>query len=202
MCTCHPSPFDTAPQVNISIFLPDWINQVVDWNQPLQTDEEKMALTLKLADENVARQTGGPFATIIVHQQTGQIVSVGVNQVVPQTNSTLHGEVMAIMMGEQRLQQFSFSQEDEVYELFTSCEPCAMCMGAILWSGVKRLVCSATGDDARAIGFDEGPVFEASYEYIQNAGINVVRNVMQPEGKAVLERYIATGGAVYNGKSS
>lgn len=202
MCTCHQSPFNAAPQVNISIFLPDWINQVVDWNQPLQTDEEKMALTLKLADENVVRQTGGPFATIIVHQQTGKIVSVGVNQVVPQTNSTLHGEVMAIMMGEQRLQQFSFSQKDEVYELFTSCEPCAMCMGAILWSGVKRLVCSATGDDARAIGFDEGPVFEASYKYIQNAGITVVRNVMQPEGKAVLERYIATGGAVYNGKSS
>ena len=59
---------------------------------------------------------------------------------------------MAIMLGEQRLQQFSLGNQIDEYELFTSCEPCAMCMGAILWSGVKRLACAATGDDARAIG--------------------------------------------------
>ena len=108
---------------------------------------------------------------------------------------------MAIMLGEQRLQTFSLGNSSDEYELFTSCEPCAMCMGAILWSGVKRLVCAATGDDARAIGFDEGPVFEQSYAYLRNAGIDVVRGMLQPEGKAVLELYLQQGGKLYNGKA-
>lgn len=157
-----------------------------------------MVLTLTLAQENVRRKTGGPFASIIVHRQSGLLLSVGVNQVVPQNNSTLHGEVLAIMFGEQRLQQFSLGLAEE-YELFTSCEPCAMCMGAVLWSGVKRLVCAATGDDARAIGFDEGPVFESSYDYLQNAGVQVQRQLLQAEGRAVLESYVANGGQLYNG---
>ncbi len=198
MCQSHASPFPNTPVSNITIFLPEWIEQFIDWHQPLHSDEEKMSLAIQLANENVRRKTGGPFATIIVHKRTGMILSVGVNQVVPQTNSTLHGEVMAIMMGEQRLKQFSLGLADE-YELFTSCEPCAMCMGAILWSGVKRLVCSATGDDARAIGFDEGPVFEASYEYLEKAGIQVERNLLQIEGNAVLQNYVKNGGLLYNG---
>lgn len=198
MCQCHASPFPNTPVSNITIFLPEWIETLIDWHQPLHSDEEKMSLAIQLANENVRHKTGGPFATIIVHKKTGMILSVGVNQVVPQTNSTLHGEVMAIMMGEQRLKQFSLGLADE-YELFTSCEPCAMCMGAILWSGVKRLVCSATGDDARAIGFDEGPVFEASYEYLEKAGIQVERNLLQIEGNAVLQNYVKNGGLLYNG---
>ncbi len=198
MCQSHASPFPNTPVSNVTIFLPEWIEQFIDWHQPLHSDEDKMSLAIQLANENVRRKTGGPFATIIVHKRTGMILSVGVNQVVPQTNSTLHGEVMAIMMGEQRLKQFSLGLADE-YELFTSCEPCAMCMGAILWSGVKRLVCSATGDDARAIGFDEGPVFEASYEYIEKAGIQVERNLLQIEGNAVLQNYVKNGGQLYNG---
>lgn len=198
MCQCHASPFQHAPVSQVTVSLPDWINTFVDWETPLSNDQDKMKLAIALAAENVARQTGGPFASIIVHQKTGAILSVGVNQVVPQTNSNLHGEVMAIMMGEQRLKQFSLSLADE-YELFTSCEPCAMCMGAILWSGVKRLVCSATGDDARAIGFDEGPVFEASYEYLEQAGITVERNVLQTEGNTVLQNYVSNGGLLYNG---
>lgn len=198
MCQSHASPFPNTPVSNVTIFLPEWIEQFIDWHQPLHSDEEKMSLAVQLANENVHRKTGGPFATIIVHKKTGMILSVGVNQVVPQTNSTLHGEVMAIMMGEQRLKQFSLGLADE-YELFTSCEPCAMCMGAILWSGVKRLVCSATGDDARAIGFDEGPVFEASYEYLEKAGIQVERNLLQIEGNAVLQNYVKNGGLLYNG---
>jgi len=199
VCQCSTPFLHHPPQLSVSIHLPEWIDHIVDWNTPLTTDSEKMALALLLAAENVQRQTGGPFATIIVHKKSGMLLSVGVNQVVPQTNSTLHGEVMAIMMGEQRLRQYSLSQTADEYELFTSCEPCAMCMGAILWSGVKRLVCSATGDDARAIGFDEGPVFESSYDYIQNAGIEVLREVLHKEGQAVLNQYIASGGKLYNG---
>lgn len=200
MCQHCPT-HTTNPSVTLSVHLPEWINEVVDWQHPLHSDDDKMALTVELARQNVLRGTGGPFASIIIHRTSGQLLSVGVNQVVAQNNSTLHGEVMAIMLGEQRLQTFSLGNSSDEYELFTSCEPCAMCMGAILWSGVKRLVCAATGDDARAIGFDEGPVFEQSYAYLRNAGIDVVRGMLQPEGKAVLELYLQQGGKLYNGKA-
>jgi tRNA(Arg) A34 adenosine deaminase TadA len=199
VCQQHCSETPQPPQVQLNIHLPEWINEVVDWQLPLHSDAEKMALAIELARQNVLRGTGGPFGCIIVHRQQGKLLSVGVNQVVSQNNSTLHGEVMAIMLGEQRLQQFSLGNSIDEYELFTSCEPCAMCMGAILWSGVKRLVCSGTGDDARAIGFDEGPVFEQSYDYLRNTGMEVVRQVLQPAGRAVLELYIQSGGKLYNG---
>ena len=74
-----------------------------------------------------------------------------------------------------------------------------MCLGAVLWSGVNRLVCAGVAADARAIGFDEGPVFAQSYQYLQNAGIEVVRGFMQPEAKAVLDYYASSGGRIYNG---
>ena len=83
------------------------------------------------------------------------------------------------------------------FELFTSCEPCVMCLGATLWSGVSRIVCAATKDDAQAIGFDEGPVFEASYEHLERAGVKVTRNVMREEAACVLQRY-AKSGLIYN----
>jgi tRNA(Arg) A34 adenosine deaminase TadA len=153
VCQNHCTTAIQAPQTQLAIHLPDWINDLVDWHQPLHSDDEKMALAIELAKQNVLRGTGGPFASIIVHRESGALLSVGVNQVVAQNNSTLHGEVMAIMLGEQRLQQFSLGSQIDEYELFTSCEPCAMCMGAILWSGVKRLACAATGDDARASGW-------------------------------------------------
>jgi len=83
------------------------------------------------------------------------------------------------------------------FELFTSCEPCCMCLGATLWSGVSRIVCGATKDDAQAIGFDEGPVFEESYKHLEKAGVEVTRNVLREEAAKVLTRY-GTSGMIYN----
>lgn len=86
------------------------------------------------------------------------------------------------------------------FELFTSCEPCAMCLGATLWSGVTRIVCGATKDDAQSIGFDEGPVFEESYNHLEKAGVKVTRNVLRTEAAKVLQRYGGGGcGPIYNG---
>lgn len=84
------------------------------------------------------------------------------------------------------------------FELFTSCEPCAMCLGATFWSGVSRMVCGATKEDAEAIGFNEGPVFEASYDHLREAGIEVTRRVLQKEAAKVLQDY-GESGLIYNG---
>jgi len=90
--------------------------------------------------------------------------------------------------GERRKRQF---------ELFTSCEPCAMCLGATLWSGVSRIVCGATKADAQAIGFDEGPVYERSYEHLEMCGVKVTRKVLSEEAAKVLRRY-GSSGLIYN----
>jgi tRNA(Arg) A34 adenosine deaminase TadA len=73
-----------------------------------------------------------------------------------------------------------------------------MCLGATLWSGVSRLVFSALRDDAMRLGFDEGPVFAASYEYLETRGIAIERGRLRSEGAAVLDLYVQRGGAIYN----
>ncbi|MBI4815586.1 MAG: nucleoside deaminase [Deltaproteobacteria bacterium] len=154
-----------------------------------------MKVALRVARLNVDRGTGGPFGAAIF-DASGVLVAVGMNLVVSSHNSTLHAEMVAFQMAEARLGTHDLGPGR--HELFTSCEPCAMCLGATLWSGVSRLVCSAAGEDALAIGFDEGPVFLDSYRYLEERGISVVRRFLQAEGKAVLDDYAARGGTIYN----
>ena len=72
-----------------------------------------------------------------------------------------------------------------------------MCFGMTLWSGVQRLVCGATREDAMELGFDEGPLTEESYQHLQKAGVEVVRGVLRPEARAVLKRYQELGRPIY-----
>ena len=73
-----------------------------------------------------------------------------------------------------------------------------MCLGAALWSGVKRVVCGASREDATRLLFEEGPVFPQSYAYLESRGIVFTRNVLREEARAVLEQYRARGGPIYN----
>ena len=74
-----------------------------------------------------------------------------------------------------------------------------MCLGALLWSGVRRVVCAASREDAIRIGFDEGPVFDASHDYLEARGVEIVRGLLAEEARAVLSDYVRRGGLVYNG---
>ena len=122
------------------------------------------------------------------------------NSVVRLNNCTLHGEMVALMMAQTRLGSYTLRGESiPAHELVTSCDPCAMCLGAVLWSGVRRVVCGASRDDARRLDFDEGPVFPESYSYLAARGIEIVRGVCRDEANAVLELYRAWGGRIYNG---
>jgi tRNA(Arg) A34 adenosine deaminase TadA len=189
-----------ARHLSTSIDLPSWVEGAVDWNKRYLHDEEKMSLALTLSELNYKNQTGGPFGSAIFDSDSGALLGVGVNRVLPLKNSVLHGEIIAIMLAERTVDSFSLGAGSQKTELFTSCEPCAMCLGATLWSGVSRLVCSAAAEDARAIGFDEGPVFDGSYDYLINAGVRVQRYFMRERGKAILRAYSDSGGAIYNGR--
>ena len=179
---------------------PDWVEPLVEWDRGYASDEERMRLAIDLSRENVERETGGPFGAAVFEHASGRLVSVGMNSVVRLNNCTLHGEMVAFMMAQRRLGSFTLAAPHlPEHELFTSCEPCAMCLGATLWSGVRRVVYGAGREDASRLNFEEGPVFPESYKYLEDRGISIVRNVLRAEAQAVLERYRTKSGKIYNG---
>ena len=159
-----------------------------------------LAAAIELARANVEQGTGGPFGAAIFEADTGRLVSVGVNSVVRLTNCTLHAEMVAFMMAQQRVGSFTLNAPGlPAHELVTSCEPCAMCLGATLWSGVRRVVYGAAREDASKLQFEEGPVFPESYRYLEERGLTIIRNVLREEARSVLELYRSRGGMIYNG---
>lgn len=189
---------NSHPEVYIEY--PDWVDSLVKWDTPYTTQEDRMRLAIAVSRMNVEKDTGGPFGAAIFESATGQIVAVGMNSVVRLSNCTLHGEMVAFMMANQRVGSFSLSSPGlPKHELYTSCEPCAMCLGATLWSGVHRVVYGAAREDASLLKFEEGPVFPESYKYLEDRGISIVRNVLRDEARAVLELYRSRSGKIYNG---
>ena len=188
------------PHDIVQVDYPGWVRDTIDWDAAYRTDEERMRLAIAVSRENVEHETGGPFGAAIFESESGRLVAVGMNSVVRLNNCTLHGEMVAFMMAQARLQSFTLNAPHlPAHELVTSCEPCAMCLGATLWSGVRRLVYGAGREDAARLRFDEGPVFPESYRYLEERGITIVRNVLRGEAVAVLDRYRAKSGTIYNG---
>jgi tRNA(Arg) A34 adenosine deaminase TadA len=184
----------------IHVEYPDWVQSVVDFDRRYESDPDKMRVAIAVSRANVERGTGGPFGAAIFEHDSGKLVAVGMNSVVRYNNCTLHGEMVAFMMAQQRVGSFTLAAANmPVHELFTSCEPCAMCLGGTLWSGVKRVVYGAGREDASRLNFEEGPVFPESYKYLEDRGITIQRSVLRDEAKAVLELYRAKSGKIYNG---
>ena len=203
---------------SIVITLPKWTEEFVNEQKGklYTTDEEMMQVAMDLADRNITEGTGGPFGTAIFEHDviTGDttLFSIGINQVVSLGNSTLHGEMTAIQFGEKKLGTFAFPRpknsasrdllhSTKEYHLYTSCAPCAQCLGGTLWSGVSKLVCGADKEDAEAIGFDEGPVYAQSYDALEASGCTVKHGVLREQGAAILRKYAETG-VIYNADSS
>jgi tRNA(Arg) A34 adenosine deaminase TadA len=183
----------------VAVTLPEWVEALAQPDRVYASDEEKMRLVIELARQNVLRGTGGPFGAAVFEHGSGRLAGAGVNSVVRLNNCTLHAEMVAFMMAQARLGCFSLKTGGDAYELVTSCDPCAMCLGATLWSGVRRVVCGASRDDALRQHFDEGPVFPESHAYLRARGIEIVSGVLRDEANAVLELYGARGGPIYNG---
>ena len=184
----------------VQVDYPDWVHETIAWDAVYRTDEERMRLAITVSRENVERETGGPFGAAIFESESGRLVAVGMNSVVRLNNCTLHGEMVAFMMAQARLRSFTLNAPHlPANELVTSCEPCAMCLGATLWSGVRRVVYAANREDAARLHFDEGPVFPESYHYLEDRGIKIVRNFLRDDAVAVLEQYRARSGTIYNG---
>lgn len=185
---------------SVVIDTPAWAIALGNARTSYPTDDDRIALAIALSRENVERDCGGPFGAAVFEDATGRLVSVGVNSVRRLSNCTLHAETAALMFAGQAEGCHSLHQEDgPSFVLATSCDPCAMCLGAILWSGVRRVICAATREDAMAAGFDEGPVFDESWRYLADRNVDVTHGLRRAEARAVLDAYVAKGGMLYNG---
>ena len=106
-----------------------------------------MALAISEAEKGISNGEGGPFGSVIV--KNGQIVGVGHNQVVKNNDPTCHGEMQAIRNACKNLNSFDLSD----CEIYTTGEPCPMCLAACMWANIKKVYYGCTIDDNEAIGF-------------------------------------------------
>ncbi len=183
--------------------LPTWISDFLG-QQPktFTTPEARMDLVTTLAQLNIQQGTGGPFGAGVFRIDTHQLVTPGVNLVLTSHSSIAHAEIVAIMIAQQTLGSHDLGAVGlAAHELVTSCEPCAMCLGAICWSGIRHLICGARGSDAEAIGFDEGPKPENWPTALEQRGITVTRDIGRSKATQVLQNYVGQGGEVYNSRS-
>ena len=164
---------------------------------PLKTVSQRMQLAVALSEENVRQNTGGPFAAIVVREGSNELVAVGVNLVMTAGLSVAHAEIVALSLAQTAVDDWNLSEAGTL-QLVTTCEPCAMCFGAVPWSGVKSLVCGAGKNDAEAAGFDEGDKPEDWVNSLQRRGIVVQCGVLHEEASAVLVNYRKSGGTIYN----
>lgn len=121
-------------------------------NHTLMIHEELMRRAIGLSLRNVA-EGGGPFGAVVA--RGGEIVAEGVNRVTAQCDPTAHAEVAAIRAAARKLGTFDLSGCD----IYASCEPCPMCLGAIYWARLDRLFYAATKDDAARAGFDDAFIY-------------------------------------------
>jgi len=113
-----------------------------------------MARAIELSLENVRTGRGGPFGAVIV--KDGQILAEGANNVTATNDPTAHAEIAAIREACRKLGAFELTG----CEIYTSCEPCPMCLGAIYWARPDRVFYGNTADDAARAGFDDSHIYD------------------------------------------
>jgi guanine deaminase len=128
-----------------------------------------MGRAIQLSVENVRSSGGGPFAAVVV--RNGEILATGVNQVTSTLDPTAHAEIVAIRAACQAVRNFQLTD----CELYTTCEPCPMCMGAIYWARLAKIYYAATRDDAAKIGFDDSFIYDQLAAPIESRKIPMIQ---------------------------
>ncbi|WP_066069077.1 nucleoside deaminase [Neobacillus soli] len=141
-------------------------------------EEMFMKMAVDIAYENVVTNGGGPFGAVVV--KNGQIIGVGRNQVTTKKDPTAHAEIKAIRAASKYLN----NNELKDCQLYTSCEPCPMCLGAIYWARLKVVYYGCTNKDSAKIGFDDEFIYKQIALPVDQRSIPMVRvvppNTYQP----------------------
>ena len=193
-----PPPAAAFPQP-LAVELPAWIDQLVKPGDVLSTEKSRMQLAIQLSDMQLKNNSGGPFGAVVVDLDSGRVVGVGVNRVVPNNASIAHAEVVAWSCAQQYFSSYDLGDSRlPSLGLYTSSQPCIACWGGLFWTGLSKLVCGATKDDVEKLaGFQEGPVPVDWGRLLEKAGITVVKEVCRQEACDVLKRY-GESGVIYN----
>jgi tRNA(Arg) A34 adenosine deaminase TadA len=143
----------------ITIDQPLWLDGFVDWDRTYDSDQAKVGLAIALAKENRQRGTGLPFGAAVFDLNTSKAVGWGVNLVARCTNSILHAETMALMSAQAGLGRYQLFGGDGGgdYILAASSEPCAMCLSAAYYVGIRQTVYGTLGHEIKPYGFGLGP---------------------------------------------
>ena len=187
----------------VLLALPAWLEEITSGKDIVIPDpEERMRWIIGLSRRNVEHASGGPFAAGIFAADSGRLLAAGVNRVEPLNLSPAHAEIMAIAFAQKRLKTWDLGRDASIpTDLVTSSQPCLMCLGAILWSGVTSLSYGAAAVDVSSIlGFDEGPLPVGWPQELLKRGIKVESGILRGEAVAVLELYKRKRGTVYNSR--
>ncbi|MDO9584407.1 MAG: nucleoside deaminase [Desulfomicrobium sp.] len=200
-----PNKQDAYNSVNTSftLGLPDWaVEELNALPKYLASVEERMAAVIEFSRRNFQRNTGGPFAAGIFERDSGRVVVIGVNRVMPFQCSSAHAEVMAISLAQKLLGVYDLGAPGlPAYQLVVNWRPCAMCFGAVLWSGVRSLVIAGEGTELEKItGFDEGPIHPDWRAELSRRGIEVVDDVLRVEALDAYREFAASQSFVYNAR--
>jgi tRNA(Arg) A34 adenosine deaminase TadA len=183
----------------IKIGLPDWAEEYARGVAVMPDTAARMRFVIGAARANIEQGTGGPFAAAVFERDSGKFVALGVNLVARLGVSMLHAEIVALAFAQKKIGSYDLgAAELPAHELVSSAEPCAMCLGAIPWSGVKRLVAGARCDDVEKAGFDEGAKPEGWIGAFARRGIDVVSDVERAAAAKVIADYAKQGGIIYN----
>jgi tRNA(Arg) A34 adenosine deaminase TadA len=188
---------------SIEFQLPAWLDEYTQTYTATHDINDRMSFVIEASRRNVQKRTGGPFAAAVFEKDTGALVAMGVNLVTTQGLSFLHAEMVALTLAQKKLGTYDLGASDmPSHELTTCSEPCAMCYGAIPWSGVRRVVTGARDTDVRRIGFDEGPKIPHWQEELEKRGIEVITGIQQDNASRVLAEYVEQGGRIYNARDT
>lgn len=147
-----------------------------------ETDEKFMRRAIELAQDGIDKNDGGPFGCVVV--KNGEIIGEGCNQVTSTNDPTAHAEVVAIRNACRNLN--SFQLEDCI--IYTSCEPCPMCLGAIYWARPAKMYFACNKKDAAKVGFDDDFIYEEIAVPIETRKIKTI-NFLREEGLKVFENW-------------
>lgn len=142
-----------------------------------------MARAIQLSLEGVESGHGGPFGAVIV--RGGNIIAEGVNQVTSTNDPTAHAEMQAIRQACRKLGAFELKD----CELYSSCEPCPMCLGAIYWARLSRIYFANTAQDAAGIGFDDSFIYGELNQLLSERQIPAIQ-MMREEGLAAFRAWV------------
>lgn len=165
--------------------------------------DERMAVVNRFARMNFENGTGGPFGAGLFELESGKVVMVGINRVMPTHCSSAHAEVMTLSLAQRRLGTYDLGGPNmPAHQLVVNWLPCAMCFGATMWSGIRSLAIAGFGPELEQLtGFDEGPITPEWRAALDQRDIEFISGVRRDEAVALFRDFGQSGQTVYNGRA-